>query len=148
MSGMPKWITPDWSAPPNIRALTTCRQGGVSAAPYDSFNLAAHVDENPVAVEQNRALLKAQAALPENPRWLNQVHGIHVVDGAGVNPDRPLPEADASYTTTAGVVCGVLTADCLPILLCDKAGSWVAAIHAGWRGLSLGIIDATLHQYP
>lgn len=143
-----KWITPEWSAPPNIRALTTCRQGGVSAAPYKGFNLAEHVEDDFSAVAQNRAILKAQAALPENPRWLNQVHSINVVDGASLAMHQPPPLADASYSHAPKIVCGVLTADCLPLLVCDKAGTWVAAIHAGWRGLAMGVIDATLQHYP
>lgn len=123
-----------------MHALSTTRQGGVSQPPYASFNLGAHVGDDPAAVAANRALLRQQ--LPAEPAWLNQVHGIHVVDAASV-AGTPV-DADASFSRTPGVVCAVMTADCLPVLFTDRAGSVVAAAHAGWRGLLAGVLEATL----
>ena len=130
-------ITPDWPAPANVRSLITTRSGGVSAAPYASLNLGDHVGDNPQHVMQNRAVLKAQ--LPAEPRWLKQVHGIAVADACMVGA-----EADASVAFQAGEVCAVLTADCLPVLLCDQSGTVVGAAHAGWRGLLNGVIESTV----
>ena len=132
-------ITPDWPAPANVRALQTTRKGGVSDSPYASFNLGSHVGDNPLAVSRNRMLLAP--LLPSEPVWLNQVHGITV---AGAGRAGCLPEADASVSTHPGAVCVVMTADCLPILLCDEQGSVVGAAHAGWRGLCDGVIEATV----
>ena len=132
-------ITPDWPAPANVRALQTTRKGGVSDSPYASFNLGSHVGDNPLAVSRNRMLLAP--LLPSEPVWLNQVHGITVADAGRAGC---LPEADASVSTHPGAVCVVMTADCLPILLCDEQGSVVGAAHAGWRGLCDGVIEATV----
>lgn len=129
-------IIPDWPAPANVRALITTRSGGVSAAPYTSLNLGDHVGDNPQHVMQNRAVLKAQ--LPAEPRWLKQVHGIAVADACMAGA-----EADASVAFQASEVCAVLTADCLPVLLCDQSGTVVGAAHAGWRGLLNGVIEST-----
>lgn len=131
-----EWIIPDWPAPANVRSLITTRSGGVSAAPYASLNLGDHVGDNPQHVTQNRALLNAH--LPAEPKWMKQVHGIAVVDACATGT-----EADASVAFQAGSVCAVLTADCLPVLLCDQSGSVVGAAHAGWRGLLNGVIEAT-----
>ena len=135
----PQFVLPDWPAPANVRAAVTTRIGGVSHAPYDGFNLAAHVGDDPAAVHANRARLRTALALPAEPVWLKQVHGVAVVDAAqgGVEP-----EADGAFATQPGVVCAVLTADCLPVLLCNRAGTKVAALHAGWRGLAGGVIEA------
>lgn len=132
-------ILPDWPAPANVSALQTTRQGGVSVAPYDSLNLGSHVGDAPLAVARNRILLNS--LLPSEPVWLEQVHGIVVADtdGAGCRP-----QADACIARRSGSVCVVMTADCLPVLLCDKAGSVVGAAHAGWRGLADGVIEATV----
>ena len=132
-------IIPNWPAPSNIHALQTNRHGGCSLAPYNSFNLGDHVKDNPIHVARNRQSLSKY--LPSEPIWLNQVHCINVVDAANTNC---LPEADASYTTQKNVVCVTMTADCLPILLCDTAGTVVASIHAGWRSLCNGVIEATV----
>lgn len=135
----PAFLIPDWPAPANVHACVTTRTGGVSRAPYDSFNLAAHVGDDPQAVTTNRARLRTALALPAEPAWLTQVHGIAVIDaahGAGA------PPADGTFATMPGAVCAVLTADCLPVLLCDRAGTRVAALHAGWRGLAGGVIEA------
>lgn len=132
-------IVPDWPAPVNVRALQTIRDGGVSVGPYAYLNLGDHVGDDPVAVARNRALLRA--TLPADPVWLKQVHGNIVADAdrtAGV------PDADASVARKAGAICAVMTADCLPLLLCDEAGTVVAAVHAGWRGLAGGVVEATV----
>lgn len=134
------FILPAWPAPPQVRACTTTRSGGVSVGPYASLNLAAHVGDVPAAVTENRTRLHRALSLPAEPRWLNQVHGTAVaVAGEGCGG-----EADASVATQPGAVCAVLTADCLPLLLCDRAGTVVAAVHAGWRGLLAGVIEATV----
>ena len=136
------FIRPDWPAPDNIRAFSTTRDGGVSRPPHDGFNLADHVGDAPPAVAANRALLAEYLALPAEPCWLRQVHG-RVVALA----NRPLhPEADASIALDANEVCAVLTADCLPVLFCDREGRAVAAAHAGWRGLAGGVLEATLEK--
>ena len=135
------WIEPAWPAPPQVRALTTTRRGGTSSGAYASLNLAAHVGDRPDCVARNRALLIRQARLPAEPLWLEQVHGCEVVDiGAGTAGGR----ADAAIARGAGRVCAVLTADCLPLLLCDRAARAVAAVHAGWRGLAAGVIEAAV----
>lgn len=132
-------ITPDWPAPPNIRALVTTRAGGISTGPYASLNLGDHVGDDPVSVAENRRRLRAH--LLAEPVWLQQVHGIRCVDASRVSAGC---EADAAFTRVPGVVCAVLTADCLPVLLCDAAGTVVAAAHAGWRGLAAGVIESTV----
>ncbi|OZA28359.1 MAG: multi-copper polyphenol oxidoreductase [Hydrogenophilales bacterium 17-61-9] len=115
----------------------TTREGGVSRPPWASFNLGDHVGDDPAHVAENRARLRRQ--LPAEPDWLRQVHGATVVEvGSG------WVEADAAFTRQAGSVCAVLTADCLPVLFCDRAGSVVAAAHAGWRGLAGGVLEATV----
>ena len=139
------WIVPDWPVPPSVRALSTTRIGGYSAAPYASFNLSDYVGDAPDAVAKNRAQLPTQAGLPSAPHWLRQVHGTRVLelDHSAVKTAVPA-EADAAVTMQRGVVCAVQTADCLPILFCDAAGTRVAAVHAGWRGLANGVIEAAL----
>ncbi len=132
---------PDWPAPANVRALVTTRSGGVSVAPWDSFNLGDHVGDDPAAVAENRRRLREH--LPGEPVWLKQVHGATCIDAQSAPTTN---EADAACTRSAGVVCAVLTADCLPVLLCDTAGSVVAAAHAGWRGLAAGIIESTVRS--
>jgi hypothetical protein len=133
------WIVPDWPAPAGVRALSTTRAGGVSVAPYDSLNLGTHVGDDPANVAANRA--QVRRLVPSEPAWLNQVHGTAVVDAASV---AGVPDADASVSRTPGAVCVVMTADCLPVLLCDRAGTVVGAAHAGWRGLHGGVIEATV----
>jgi YfiH family protein len=132
-------IIPDWPVPKNVRALQTTRRGGVSAAPYDSLNLGDHVGDAPQAVARNRQLFSP--LLPSEPVWLKQVHGTAVVYADATSC---LPQADACIATHRGAVCVVMTADCLPILLCDDAGSVVGAVHAGWRGLCDGVIERTV----
>ena len=136
------WIQPEWTAPSGVRALCTLREGGVSAPPFDSLNLGAHVGDEAAAVESNRANLLTAARLPSPPCWLQQVHGIVVADLD--LPAARIPVADAAVTSRPGVVCAVLTADCLPVLLSARDGSAVGVAHAGWRGLAAGVIESAL----
>jgi len=173
----PDWIHPDWPAPANVAAVMTTRAGGVSRPPFDSFNTATHVGDDPAAVEQNRAELGR--FLPSGPLWLDQVHGNGVAgfppidpvrygldcgsdlsqtsraearpttqreSGRGIREPHPVspPQADACVAFTPGQVCVVQTADCLPVLFSDTAGTVVAAAHAGWRGLAGGVLEATV----
>ncbi len=138
------FLWPDWPTPAHVHAVCTTRAGGVSQVPYASLNLGDHVGDAASAVIENRARLRSVLKLPAEPRWLQQVHGHCVVDAAA----QPRPcQADAAYTDQPGVVCAVLTADCLPLLLCDRAGTRVAAVHAGWRGLANGVIERTLEGF-
>lgn len=132
-------LIPDWPAPAGVQALQTTRHGGVSIAPYDSLNLGSHVGDNPLAVARNRMLLNT--LLPSEPVWLEQVHGI-VVANADMASCRP--QADACIARQRAAVCVVMTADCLPVLLCDEAGSVVGAVHAGWKGMTAGVIEAAV----
>ena len=135
-------IAPGWKAPAGIEACCTTRRGGVSQAPYDQLNLGLHVGDRDADVEQNRKRLREELALPAEPSWIKQTHSARVVtlerDG---NRD-----ADAAITRERGRIAVVMTADCLPILLCNRDGSEVAAIHAGWRGLHAGVIESTLAE--
>jgi YfiH family protein len=133
-------IIPDWPAPLNVKALQTTRAGGISSPPYDSLNLGDHVGDAPLAVERNRILLNR--LLPSEPVWLNQMHGTVV---ANADMASCLPQADACIARHRAAVCAVMTADCLPILLCDTQGSVVGVAHAGWKGLAAGVIEATVH---
>jgi len=137
------FITPDWPAPPRVKALQSTRLGGVSEGHYAGLNLALHVGDDPTSVVANRERLRAH--LPSEPRWLKQTHGTQV---AVLTPalERASLEADAAYTRHSNVVCAVQTADCLPILLCDREATVVAAEHAGWRSLCAGLIEATLRK--
>lgn len=138
------FIAPNWPAPARVRACTTLRSGGVSVAPYDAFNLAEHVGDALPDVHTNRQLLYKMLDLPNEPIWLEQTHSTQVVPALPHNQGK---EADASFTTEAQQVCVVMTADCLPILLCQCDGNQIGAIHAGWRGLANGIIEQTLAQF-
>ncbi|MDP1896342.1 MAG: peptidoglycan editing factor PgeF [Sulfurimicrobium sp.] len=133
------FLIPDWPAPVNIQARSTTRHGGVSAVPYTSFNLGGHVGDDPVAVATNRNELRTY--LPAEPLWLKQVHGRGVVNA---DEAQGIPEADGSFSRQAGRICAVLTADCLPVLFCDRSGTVVAAAHAGWRGLADGVLEAAV----
>lgn len=135
----PDFIIPDWPAPARVRALQTTRRGGASGGPYAGLNLGDHVGDDPDRVVENRASVgKAIGALPV---WLEQVHGTDVVDVADVGGDA---RADAALARTSGRACVVMTADCLPVLLCDREGTVVAAVHAGWRGLCAGVIERSV----
>lgn len=133
---MTDWLIPDWPAPAPIKACVTTRAGGLSLAPFDTFNLGDHVDDRPESVASNRRLLTSR--LQVQPAWLRQVHGVAV---AHADPSTVL-EADASWTSTPGVACTIMTADCLPALFCNRDGTRVAAAHAGWRGLAAGVLEA------
>lgn len=132
------WLVPDWPAPANVRACVTTRSGGVSAAPFDTFNLGDHVEDDPAAVAANRAQLVE--VLGCQPAWLRQVHGIVVAEA----DPAVVIEADGNWTATPGIACTAMTADCLPALFCDRAGTRVAAAHAGWRGLAGGVLEAAV----
>jgi YfiH family protein len=135
------WIVPDWPAPVRVGSLTTTRRGGFSAGAFAGLNLGEHVGDDPAAVAANRELVRRRIGV--QPVWLRQVHGVRVIDAAdGVGPHPA--EADAAFTRQAGVACAVMTADCLPVLLCDTGGTVVAAAHAGWRGLLAGVLEATV----
>lgn len=132
-------IIADWPAPPHVCAIMTTRSGGVSSGAYASLNLGSHVGDSIDAVADNRRRLRA--VLPEAPVWLDQVHGTHVV--ALESLTRAVP-SDAVVSRAAGRVCAIMTADCLPVVLCDRDGSVVAAAHAGWRGLCDGVLERTV----
>lgn len=139
----PEFILPNWPAPKNIHAASTTRLGGYSQSPFDQFNLALHVNDYPETVFKNRALLKTALQLPNEPIWLEQQHGKLVVDA-----HQPATRyADAAYTDQPNVVCVIMTADCMPILICNETGSEIAAVHAGWRGLHQEIIRAALQKF-
>lgn len=137
-------IIPDWPAPTNIKAISTTRQNGFSLAPYDSLNLGDHVGDDSDTVIKNRDYLTTMLALTEPPRWLQQVHGTEVSRSELWQLG---DEADAIVSHHPNHVCAIMTADCLPILLCNRQGDKVAAIHAGWRGLAAGIIEKTLRHF-
>lgn len=134
-------LHPDWPAPANVRALVTTRAGGVSRAPYATWNLATHVGDDPTRVAENRSRLRAD--VPAEPLWLEQVHGTAV---CGFGTEEAVPCGDASVAHAPGQVCVVLTADCLPVLFCDRAGTVVAAAHAGWRGLLAGVLEQCVRR--
>ena len=133
----------DWPAPGHIHAGTTTRLVGVSRSPFDSFNLAGHVGDDLQAVAENRLRLQSQLSLPAAPNWLKQRHGSRVIE---VNPDENT-DADGAYTCATDRVCAVLTADCIPLLLCNKSGTEIAAIHIGWRGLCKKKIKSALAMF-
>jgi polyphenol oxidase len=136
------WLWPDWSAPVKVRAVSTSREGGISRPPFDTFNLGSRCGDDSQAVAENRARLKTWLALPNEPVWLRQVHGARVIDAAQADGGI---KADAAVAFSPDVVCAVLTADCLPVLFCDRNGTRVAAAHAGWRGLLAGALEAAIN---
>ena len=131
-----------WAAPQQIKTMITHRHGGFSQPPFDSLNLGLHVGDDPAMVQKNRDALKT--VLPNEPIWLNQVHGTQVIDADSRNDWSNVPSADASVTSTPGQVLAIMTADCLPVLLASKDGKVVGAAHAGWRGLAAGVIEQTV----
>ena len=135
-----EFIIPDWKVPPGIMALCTTRIGGVSQGGFESFNLATHVGDVASHVSTNRALLRQALNLPCEPQWLEQTHSTHVVD---LDSDSER-QGDAAITSSVGQIAVVLTADCLPVLLCNRQGTQVAASHAGWRGLLNGVLEQTV----
>lgn len=134
-------ITPNWPAPKRVKAFTTTRNGGFSQGDCASFNLAYDKGEAKNIIDQNRTLLRDELRLPAEPLWLTQIHSTIAVQA---DQCKSPVTADAAYTRNADVVCSVLTADCLPLLICDKKATCVAAAHAGWKGLAAGVIEATL----
>lgn len=141
----PGWLVPDWPAPAHVGALSTSRHGGHSEPPYDTLNIGNRVEDDPARVARNRATLLAACSGARSLQWVHQVHGVRCIDAVADSTDEP--EADASQTRTPGIGCAVGTADCLPVLFCDRAGSWVAAAHAGWRGLCDGVLESTLETF-
>lgn len=137
-------ITPDWPTPTNVRAFIITRAGGVSLSPYASNNLGLHVGDNAEHVAANRAQLSVALGLQNTPQWLEQIHGVKVVHA---KIDGVVRTADGSYSNQPAHPCLVMTADCLPILLCDKQGTQVAALHCGWRSLAKGICARGLQKF-
>ena len=137
---MIRTIQPDWNAPPGVHACCTTRLGGLSNAPFEQLNLALHVGDDDDKVNRNRELLRHQLQLPAVPEWINQTHGTHTV----ILEEDITRDADAAITRMPGKVAVVMTADCLPILLCNRDGTEVGAVHAGWRGLERGVVQQAL----
>ncbi|PID34423.1 MAG: hypothetical protein CR976_00335 [Thiotrichales bacterium] len=137
------WIIPDWPAPAGVNAVCTTRHGGASRAPFDSLNLGDHVGDHEPTVAANRQRVRDVLYLPTEPLWLEQVHGTVV---AGMTTTDCCPQADASVALKPGQVSVIMTADCLPVLFCDRAGTKVASAHAGWRGLCDGVLENTLQR--
>lgn len=137
------FLKPDWQVASRVRAIVTTRRGGTSSSPYDSLNLATHVGDDPAAVSRNREMLKDALNLPAEPLWLEQVHGTEVVDSRCDIECK----ADASYADEPGNVCAVMTADCLPVFLADTQGNEIAVVHAGWKGLLHGVIEAAIKKF-
>lgn len=142
MSESLSFLLPDWPVPSGVRALVTTRAGGASTGPYAGLNLGRHVGDDPAAVDENRRRL--EGLLPAPPVWLEQVHGSTVVDAGRVQGEDVAPVADASVARDPGVVCAVMTADCLPVIFASPDGSVVGVAHAGWRGLLDGVLEATI----
>jgi len=137
------FIKPNWPLPSNIHSISTTRHGGVSLKPYDSFNLAMHVDDNNGDVSKNRQMLIDKLQLPADPIWINQIHGKTVLKASEIHREK---DADSTFTDEPYQVCVVLTADCLPVLISDRNGKKVAAVHCGWRGLQKKILTETLSK--
>ncbi|WP_076414476.1 peptidoglycan editing factor PgeF [Shewanella sp. UCD-KL12] len=132
-----------WHIPKGVNIAFTTRNGGISKAPYASLNLGLHVGDSEADVLKNRALIEERLFLPQPPAWLEQIHSTRVVDA----DNQELCQADGSFSSKRQKVCVVMTADCLPVLICDKQGSEVSAVHAGWRGLCDGIIEVALEKH-
>jgi polyphenol oxidase len=141
MNGAVEWLEPEWPVPGCVRVLSTLRAGGSSQGVYESLNLAAHVGDDSGSVRENRRRLRDAAGLPQEPLWLEQVHGCEVVTADG---RAGTPRADAAISTARGRVCAVMTADCLPVVLADRSGTRVGVAHAGWRGLAGGVVEAAI----
>jgi YfiH family protein len=146
----PHVIRPDWPAHPRVHAAFTLRTGGVSTAPYDSLNLGAAIGDSSEAVAENRRRVRHWLGIPNEPCWLEQVHGVEVVDVASVGPGdsdaAPLPRGDAAVSRLGGRVCAIRVADCMPVLFAARDGSVVGASHAGWRGLAAGVLESTVRK--
>ncbi len=144
MSPPREWLVPDWPAPGGVRAFVTTRAGGVSAGEYAALNLGLQSGDEPGRVERNRAIVRGH--LPAEPRWMAQVHGTAVADLDRLGPGET-PTADAATVSLPGRVAVVLTADCMPLFLCDDAGERVGVAHAGWRGMAAGVIESTVQAF-
>lgn len=144
MSSEPAFIVPDWPVPASIRAFSTTRAGGFSSAPWSSLNLGDHVGDDPESVTKNRGLLADRVSVPQSRFcFLNQVHGTDITELPLTSP----VDADGCVTTQPRVPCVIMTADCLPVLFCDRKGTCVAAAHAGWRGLCAGVLEQAVAQF-
>lgn len=144
------FFTPQWPVPNNVKTCCTIRYPGHSTGHYDAFNVALHVGDDAKSVQANRDDLMVSANLPSVPKWLNQTHTNQCILAENIQPNHRTP-LDASHTRQYNVVCVVMTADCLPLLVTNKAGTEIAAIHAGWRGLADGVVENTLsalHSSP
>ena len=139
------WLDANWPAPKHIRAGTSIRTGGHSKAPYNDLNLAHHVGDEPNDVKKNREALIYHLGLNSEPAWLNQTHSSDIIS---IDTDPINLEADGSYTTKPNRICTIMTADCVPILFCNKNGTKIAAIHAGWKGICKGIVNKVIEQFP
>lgn len=139
-------ITPVWPVSKQVKALSTTRKGGISHSPYGELNLATHVNDNQKDVKENRSILKKSCGLPNEPGWLEQSHSDKVVRLTPQNFKQSFA-ADASYTTDKNIICCVMTADCVPVLFCNKQATWVAAAHAGWKGIANGILKKVVQIY-
>lgn len=137
------YLTPDWDAPASVHAVSTTRHGGVSKGAWQGLNLALHVEDDSADVAVNRQVLRNALNLPAEPYWLTQVHGNLVLDASRASDC----VADAAFSSHPGDVCAVMTADCLPVLFCNRTGDKVAAAHAGWRGLAAGVLEASLAKF-
>lgn len=141
---MNNFISPKWPAPSNIKAYCTTRKNGVSEGPYAEFNLGFHSGDDKESVQKNREQLKKILQLPAEPLWLKQTHSNLAIDAQSYYENI---NCDACYTNKKNQICVVMTADCLPVLLCNRQGTEIAAIHAGWRGLANGVIEAGLNHF-
>ncbi len=139
------WLDANWPAPKNIRAGTSLRTGGHSLSPYSSLNLAQHVGDAPDNVNNNRKIVNDYLNLPSEPYWLNQTHSSEIINLDNVHKSR---KADGSFTSNRKNICTILTADCVPVLFCNKNGTKIAAIHAGWKGICGGIIEKAIKKFP
>jgi len=142
-------LYPQWPAPKRVRAFSTTRTGGCSQGPYSSLNLGMHVSDDPDTVADNRAKLMQRTGLPAEPLWLNQVHGtaVHRLQKETEPVAQTSINADACITRIPNAVCCVMTADCLPVFMCDSAGTEVAVVHAGWRGMAAGVLEQAVQKF-
>lgn len=142
-----KFIDANWGVPKHVKALTTTRIGGVSENKYTSLNVGNHVSDEHENVQQNRQLLKNELQLSAEPSWLNQQHTINVVDGIELRNGNTNQACDGIYTNEPNIVCAIMTADCLPLFICNQSGTEIALLHVGWRGLADGIIEQGLRKF-
>lgn len=147
MSELLTCITPAWSESGGVNALTSSRLGGVSKAPFGSLNLGLHVADDKHSVEDNRRRFREAWSLPSEPWWLNQVHGTNIEVIKDSDQKMAFAAADGAWTNVPALVIGVLTADCLPVVIADRTGREVAVVHAGWRGLAAGVVGAALEKF-